>query len=177
MTDARDARSAKAAPAGDATQAALSAEATPALSLLPLTEAYLDELVAIEQLSFASPWSKEAYRRELTENDLAVYVGLFYGDRLIGYAGLWRILDEGHISNIAVHPAFRGHRFGELLLAYLQQQALLHKLERLTLEVRRSNVAAQTLYTRCGFVYAGIRPHYYNDNGEDAFIYWLEIGR
>lgn len=147
----------------------------PALSLGPLTLAYLDEMVEIENLSFTSPWSKEAYRKELTENDLAIYVGMFYGSHLIGYAGMWKVLDEGHISNIAIHPNFRGRHFGELLLEYLKQQAILNRIERMTLEVRRSNISAQRLYQRFGFTFAGVRPHYYNDNNEDAFIYWLEI--
>lgn len=91
---------------------------------------------------------------------------------LVGYGGLWIGVDEGHITTIAVHPIYRGRSIGELLLNGLIDMALQVNLPMLTLEVRVSNLAAQGLYSKYGFLPAGHRPKYYSDNGEDALIMW-----
>ncbi len=90
--------------------------------------------------------------------------------RVLGYAGLWLWLDEAHISTIAVHPDWRGQGLGELLLVAMLERAMELKAAQCTLEVRVSNEVAQNLYKKYGFAYAGIRRHYYRDNGEDAYI-------
>jgi len=93
---------------------------------------------------------------------------------LVGYAGLWAIEDEGHITNVAVHPDYRRMRLGSILVELLIAQTREEGLKRFTLEVRVSNQAAISLYEKFGFVSAGLRKGYYEDNNEDAMIMWLE---
>lgn len=145
------------------------------ISLVRLTEAYINEMMEIENLSFTAPWSRDSYLHDLKENPLAYYSGCLYQGRLIGYAGVWQIIDEGHISNVAVHPDFRGRRVGELLLRDIFCFCVKHGICRVTLEVRKSNLSAQKLYERLGFRCVGLRPKYYTDNNEDACIYWCEL--
>ncbi|MBE3582121.1 MAG: ribosomal protein S18-alanine N-acetyltransferase [Thermoanaerobacteraceae bacterium] len=142
-----------------------------------MTIRHLDEVLAIERASFPSPWPRSSFLNELLTNDCARYYVCLEGDRVVGYAGMWIILDEAHITNIAVHPAYRGRRLGELLLRTLMQEAARLGADRMTLEVRVSNLPAQRLYARLGFVRAGIRKGYYNDNHEDAIIMWKHFYR
>jgi len=88
---------------------------------------------------------------------------------------MWIIVDEAHITNIAVAPAYRGKKLGELILKGLLELAKLKGAVRMSLEVRVSNDRAQKLYKRIGFASAGIRPGYYIDTNEDAIIMWKEI--
>jgi ribosomal-protein-alanine N-acetyltransferase len=92
--------------------------------------------------------------------------------RIIGYGGFWHILDEAHISNIAIHPDFRGQGFGKMLLLHLLEQAASRGAVKATLEVRRSNVIAQGMYARFGFKLVSVRKNYYTDEHEDALIMW-----
>ncbi|MGI9953485.1 ribosomal protein S18-alanine N-acetyltransferase [Moorellaceae bacterium AZ2] len=142
------------------------------MSIVPMAIRHLDQVLAIERASFPSPWPRSSFLNELFANDYARYYVCLHGDRVIGYAGMWIILDEAHITNIAIHPDFRGQRLGELLLKTLMQEAVNLGADRMTLEVRVSNLPAQRLYERLGFVRAGIRKGYYNDNHEDAIIMW-----
>ena len=139
-----------------------------------LTTAHLEEILLVEQLSFADPWSHEAYRHELAENELAHYYGCFLKRRLLGFGGFWQILTEGHIANVAVHPDFRGQGLGLLLVARLIASCRALGGTAMTLEVRQSNLAALALYSKLGFKSAGLRPHYYN-NGENAVIMWIKL--
>lgn len=93
---------------------------------------------------------------------------------IVGYGGLWLTVDDAHITTIAVDPAHRGRKVGELLLNALIDQALDLQARQLTLEVRVSNDVAQNLYLKYGFQPGGKRPRYYTDNGEDALIMWTE---
>jgi ribosomal-protein-alanine N-acetyltransferase len=93
---------------------------------------------------------------------------------LAGYAGLWLMVDEAHITTIGVRPRFRGRGYGELLLVTLTEAALDINARWLTLEVRISNAAAQNLYRKYGFHDAGTRKRYYTDNNEDALIMWTD---
>lgn len=138
--------------------------------LRPLTLSDLEPMLAIDALTFPEPTKAILFRHELTANSLAYYQGVTGANgRLLGFAGYWLIADEAHISTIAVHPQQQGHGLGELLLLnmlYLQceQQADLS-----TLEVRRSNRVAQTLYHKYGYELVGERLRYYK-NGEDALL-------
>ena len=130
----------------------------------------LDAVTAIEQATFARPWSRDSFRRELEQNVAARYLVAEADGQVVGYAGAWVILDESHITNIAVAEAYRGRGIGKQLTG-----ALLQYLSNLgacyaTLEVRVSNERAQHLYKGLGFVSVGKRKKYYEDNGEDAFL-------
>lgn len=144
--------------------------------LVTLTDAYIDDMMAIETTSFSAPWSRQSYVNEFTKNPLAYYIGCVSGGSLWGYAGVWLILDEGHISNVAVHPKKRGQGIGEAMLRLLMANCMKRGCMTMTLEVRTSNLAAIHLYEKLGFRPTGRRPHYYSDNGEDALIYWVSMG-
>jgi [ribosomal protein S18]-alanine N-acetyltransferase len=92
--------------------------------------------------------------------------------QIIGFAGMWILLDEAHITTIGVSPDYRGRGLGEMLLLNLFDEALRRGAEWVTLEVRVSNDSAQALYNKYGFTRQGIRRRYYSDNGEDAYIMW-----
>jgi [ribosomal protein S18]-alanine N-acetyltransferase len=132
----------------------------------------IDDIMIVENLSFKIPWSRNAFMEEVTNNQFARYIMADLSDKVVGYAGLWKIFDEGHITNIAVHPEFRGNGIGSKLLRELICLAKNEGITCLTLEVRKSNQTAQALYNKFGFVAEGIRKSYYTDNGEDAIIMW-----
>jgi len=128
----------------------------------------------IERLSFATPWPAYAFEQELTGNRLARYVVARAGDpvagRVVGFAGVWLMVDEAHITTFGVHPEWRRQGIGRRLLLRLLELALELGASRMTLEVRVSNEAAQALYRGFGFSVAGRRPRYYTDDGEDAYV-------
>lgn len=137
-----------------------------------LHENYIDEIVEIEKLSFAIPWSKDAFLQEYFHNPQANYVVALSEDQVVGYGGFWIIFDEAHITNIAVHPNFRGQKIGTCIVEAMIEKAASQGVNSLTLEVRKSNTVAQSLYEKYGFLSVGVRPKYYSDNGEDAVIMW-----
>lgn len=132
----------------------------------------LPQVLEIERLSFPTPWSERAFRGELTVNSYAHYLVAELGERVVGYGGMWVIVDEAHVTNIAVHPRHRRSGIGRLLLKALLEQAADRGCDRVTLEVRKSNRPAQHLYQSYGFVPRGIRRGYYTDNNEDAIVMW-----
>jgi [ribosomal protein S18]-alanine N-acetyltransferase len=154
----------------------------------------IDNMTELDATCFSAPWSRASFEAELTTNQLAWYlvaeelvpacedtkwtsspelddeqVGI-----LVGYAGLWAIEDEGHITNVAVHPDYRRMHLGSILVNMLIADTRKEGLRRFTLEVRVSNQAAISLYEKFGFRSAGLRKGYYEDNNEDAMIMWLE---
>ncbi len=128
----------------------------------------------IERLSFSTPWPTYAFEQELRGNRLARYIVARVaepeGQRVVGFAGLWMMVDEAHITTFGVHPAWRRQGVGRRLLLRLVDMAGELGASRMTLEVRVSNVAAQELYRGFGFTIAGTRVRYYTDDGEDAFV-------
>lgn len=143
------------------------------ISVNPMTVEDLEAVLEIEELSFPIPWSRNSFLYELLENERAIYlIAKNEFGRVIGYIGMWVIFDEGHITNLAVHPIYRRRGAGRALLLTLTDTARQHGVQHLTLEVRASNIAAQTLYEKIGFVRMGIRRKYYLDNNEDAYIMW-----
>lgn len=142
----------------------------------PMLNSDLKAIMEIERASFSTPWSLEAFKAELKDNEYAHYLCLELNGQVIGYMGLWFILDEGHITNIAIAPSSRGQRWGEFLMRSVMARMVAQGMERMTLEVRVSNSRAQSLYKRLGFTTAGIRKGYYADTGEDALIMWAELG-
>lgn len=136
----------------------------------------VDAIVEIERESFAAPWSAEAFRNELQNNMFAKYMVMETDGAIIGYGGLWLIIDEAHVTNIAVRSAYRGKGLGRRLLAELMRTAHWLGARRMTLEVRVSNETAKSLYRSMGFEPSGVRPAYYSDNMEDALIMWADLG-
>lgn len=128
----------------------------------------------IERSSFPVPWPANAFRHELTQNKNARYIVAREGETIVGYAGLWLMVDEAHITTFAVLPEHRRRRVGERLLQRLFDIADEMGAEWLTLEVRVSNIGAQRLYEKYGFRRAGVRRRYYSDNNEDALIMWTD---
>ena len=133
---------------------------------------HIEDIVIIENLSFKIPWSRQSITEEIIQNKAAIYFCAMAGERAVGYAGMWQICDEGHITNIAVHPEFRSSGVGSALLEALLSTAGERDITALTLEVRRSNQPAQALYGKYGFKEGGKRKAYYADNSEDAIIMW-----
>lgn len=142
------------------------------IEILSLKLEHVDSVLKIDVLSFPTPWSRESFEREIEVNKFARYVVAKKDGVVIGYAGMWLILDEGHITNIAVHPEYRGIGAGNLLLESLIEICRTESITSLTLEVRKSNLVAQNLYKKYGFLEQGIRKGYYGDNKEDAVIMW-----
>lgn len=147
-------------------------------------------VMAVEHRSFTLPWSANTYRHELLENANSHYYVLrrrvddvrHWIDRLarltrreaestvVGYGGFWLIVDEAHISTLAVDVGWRGRGLGEFLLASMVEQAIMLRAASVTLEVRETNRVAQNLYRKYGFVVTGKRPRYYQDNNESALL-------
>lgn len=142
------------------------------IEILSLKLEHIDSVLKIDALSFPTPWSRESFEKEVEINKFARYVVAKKDGIVIGYAGMWLILDEGHITNIAVHPEYRGIGAGNLLLEALIEICRTESITSLTLEVRKSNLIAQSLYKKYGFLEQGIRKEYYGDNKEDAVIMW-----
>lgn len=134
----------------------------------------LEAVMAIEEQSFPTPWSRGAYQRELTENPYAVYLVAECQGEVAGYIGCWILIDEAHITNVAVHPQFRRLGIGGRLLGAVLTEAAVRGSRRATLEVRPSNFGAQTLYQKYGFSFHGVRKNYYTDTHEDALIMWKD---
>ncbi|ASS90006.1 MULTISPECIES: ribosomal protein S18-alanine N-acetyltransferase [Aeribacillus] len=129
----------------------------------------------IEQLSFSVPWTKESFYRELVHNHFATYLVIEYEGKVVGYCGLWVIVDDGQITNIAISPAYRGKKLGETLLRSVLNVAKEKGAKTVTLEVRVSNTVAQSLYKKLNFEPIGIRENYYTDNQEDAILMQVNL--
>lgn len=130
----------------------------------------IDAILNIEKNCFASPWSRDSILSDLENNPCARYLACELDNSLIAYAGIWIILDEGHITNIAVLPEFRGLGIGKILFQRLLEYASNLGVNYSTLEVRQSNTIAQALYKGFGFFHVHTRKKYYEDNGEDAYL-------
>lgn len=133
----------------------------------------LDGVLWVEQSSFRTPWTRTMFEDEFKNPEMARYLIAQCGGHVVGYMGFWLIQKEAHITNLAVHPAFRRRKIGERLLFACMRQARRLGAERATLEVRASNDAAKKLYEKYGFQLVALRKKYYNDNNEDAWIMWM----
>jgi ribosomal-protein-alanine N-acetyltransferase len=150
-------------------------EVSNAIEFRMMTLADVEAVGELERLAFPTPWPQEAFVNELTVNRHAKYVVAEDAGRVIAYCGMWVIIDEAHITNIAVHPGYRGRKIGENLMRLMMNLAVTLGAERMTLEVRPSNTAARNLYNKLGFEEQGIRKGYYSDNNEDAIIMWVNL--
>ena len=138
----------------------------------------VEQVVQIDRLSFTLPWSERTYCLELTENSVAHLLVAEQEDQLkqsiVGYVGFWFIVDEAHISTLAVHPDFRGKGIGRRLLEEALEEASRLGADLVTLEVRASSQIPIDLYKKFGFQIRASKPRYYRDNHEDALLMILE---
>ena len=140
-----------------------------------MKEEDIDQILEVEHASFATPWSREAFYNEIYNNKFAVYIVLEEYQKIIGYVGAWVVIDEAHITNVAILPSYRGKKLGEALLRKMMTVAKDMGARSMTLEVRVTNNVAQSLYRKLGFQNGGIRKNYYTDNQEDALVMWVNI--
>jgi ribosomal-protein-alanine N-acetyltransferase len=143
-----------------------------AIRLEPMSPEWVDGVYAIEVASFSLPWSKESLLEEAQGLSGAHYLIARRGQDVLGYGGFRQVLDEAHITNIAVAPAYRKQGIGRQLMNALMELCPHLGILYMTLEVRISNQAALRLYEQCGFTAAGVRPGYYEKPREDAVIMW-----
>lgn len=137
----------------------------------PMQKGDVARVAELERLCFRTPWSEASLAGEL-KNRLASYrVGELEG-RVVTYGGMWIFFDEAHITNVAVDPEYRKRGIGHELMREMMRAAVLRGAEKMSLEVRVTNEAAQRLYASIGFVAEGRRKKYYSDTGEDALILW-----
>lgn len=135
----------------------------------------IEDVLKVEYASFTAPWSRQAFINELTSNRFAVYILIEEAEQVVGYCGVWVIVDEAHITNIAILPEFRGKKLGEALLSKVMEVTTKMGAVKMTLEVRASNHVAQSLYRKLGFKDGAVRRGYYTDNQEDALVMWVEL--
>ncbi|MEH7114479.1 ribosomal protein S18-alanine N-acetyltransferase [Neobacillus niacini] len=140
-----------------------------------MKEEDIDQILEVEHASFTTPWSREAFYNEIYNNKFAVYLVLEEDQKIVGYCGAWIVIDEAHVTNIAVLPAYRGKKLGEALLRKMISVAEEMGARSMTLEVRVTNHAAQSLYRKLGFQDGGIRKNYYSDNQEDGLVMWVNL--
>lgn len=129
-------------------------------------------IAELERVCFSQPWSYDSIYHDVAENKLSFYLVAETGGKIIGYAGIWNIAGEGHITNVAVSPDFRRRGVGDALIEVLLKVTGEAGVYSHTLEVRKGNTGALRLYAKHGFKIEGERKGYYEDNGEDALIMW-----
>lgn len=135
----------------------------------------IEAVYAIEVSSFTTPWTKDAFYKELVENTLAAYFIVEEDDHVVAYGGMWQIMDELHITNIAVEVEARGKGYSKVLMDGMIDYGKKYAFKHMTLEVRQNNKVAIALYEKYGFESVGIRPKYYMDTNEDALVMWKEL--
>lgn len=146
-----------------------------ALNIRQMTLDDIDQVMIVEHSAFDVPWSHQAFVNELSSNQFATYFVAEYGGKIIGYCGVWVIVDEAHITNLAVLSGYRGFKVGETLLRRVMLYAEVKHARTISLEVRVTNDIAKSLYRKLGFCSGGIRKNYYSNNGEDALIMWVRL--
>ena len=149
------------------------AEPSQDLVIVPMRRAHIRKIMPIEQQVYPRPWSAQVFIEELEQARVGKrhYLVGTIGDELVGYGGLLYVENDAHVTNIAVHPMWRSRGIATELLLDLAWEANRRGCEAMTLEVRHTNVAAQQLYRRFGFVPAGVRKKYY-ENRDDAIVMW-----
>lgn len=146
------------------------------VSYRKMTVADIDGVLKIEQEAFSLPWTRDAFVQEMTTNLHAYYlVAEDQGQQIVGFCGMWLVMDESHITNVAVTEQVKGQGIGEGLMREAIRVAKEHGAVLMTLEVRVSNTIAQNLYRKLDFQNGGIRKGYYSDNLEDALVMWVEF--
>jgi len=137
--------------------------------------AQIDSVITIEESSFTNPWTRDMYLAELENRGVSyIYLAQAPDGTIAGFCSFWRVLDELHINNLAVLPAYRSLGAATALLSYVLAEGTRLGARRATLEVRRSNETARRLYERFGFSIAGVRRGYYTRPDEDALVLWRD---
>ena len=142
------------------------------VTISPMRRRHLRSVLRIEQQVYPRPWSMGLFMSELGIRGSRIYVVARVGSTLVGYGGLMLVADDGHVTTLAVDPAWHRHKVGTRLLHTLAGAAIARSAKHLTLEVRTSNHGAQSLYRAFGFAPAGIRKGYYVETKEDAIVMW-----
>ena len=142
------------------------------IEIMPMTAEDIDGVLKVEESCFAIAWTRAGFEREMNENKLAIYFVAKDGQKIVGYAGMWHVVTEGQITNVAVLEEYRGQKVGSLLMEALIKTAEEREMIGITLEVKISNYPAQKLYTKYGFKPEGFRKNYYKDTNEDAVVMW-----
>ncbi|WP_085993410.1 ribosomal protein S18-alanine N-acetyltransferase [Oceanobacillus senegalensis] len=135
----------------------------------------VEQVLEVERASFTTPWTTDVFYQEIVDNHHAHYFVLEVDEKIVGYVGIWIVVDDAQITNIAIMPDYRGQSLGERLFGFVIQLLQHIGAKRLSLEVRVSNIAAQRLYRKFGLVPGGIRKNYYTDSGEDAIVMWVNL--
>jgi ribosomal-protein-alanine N-acetyltransferase len=146
--------------------------AEPHVVIAPMRRRHLRGVLRIESQVYPRPWSSALFAGEMAMVNSRVYIVARVAGVVVGYAGLMLVADDGHVTTIAVDPAWHRQGIASRMLLELARRGARRKVEQLTLEVRLSNAGAQELYRHFGFAPAGIRRGYYVDNGEDALVMW-----
>lgn len=145
------------------------------VEILKMKVEHLDDIMRIERDLFSSQWPRSIFKAELKENPFAHYYIIKYEGKVVGYAGLWLLMEGAQVTNIAISSDYQGKRLGKALFSFIYQKAMTSGCESLSLEVRKSNEVAQNMYRQFGMTISGIRKEYYTDNREDALIMWVNF--
>ncbi|WP_077324404.1 ribosomal protein S18-alanine N-acetyltransferase [Virgibacillus siamensis] len=133
------------------------------------------DVMLVETASYDAPWPEDIFHQEIANNHYAHYYVAVADGKIVGYAGMWLVIDDAQITNIAISPEHRGQKYGQKLFYHMMKQAVLMGAKRMSLEVRESNIPAQRMYRKFGLVPGGIRKNYYTDNQEDAIVMWVNL--
>ncbi|HVL82393.1 MAG TPA: ribosomal protein S18-alanine N-acetyltransferase [Actinomycetota bacterium] len=144
------------------------------ISIVGMRRRHIPSVLRIEARVYPRPWSAGLFLSELAQRTSRAYFVARHKGKVVGYAGIMLLGDEGHITNIAVDPDFHRGRVGTRLMLRLLDEARDRGARAVTLEVRRSNLGAQAMYRRFGFQTVGLRRGYYVETGEDAYVMWAE---
>ena len=145
------------------------------ITILPMTKDDIEAVVQIESEAYGKHhWAKSSFYDEMSNNLAKYYCAKTKNGELVGYAGTWHIIDEGHITTIAVKKEYLRNHIGEAIIQKIIDDCYQNNIKYLTLEVRVSNTPAIKLYEKYGFQSLGTRKAYYQDNNEDALIMWTE---
>jgi ribosomal-protein-alanine N-acetyltransferase len=148
------------------------------IELKPLQQKQLEEVIELDQLCFGGLWSLEGYQREIESPNSTLSIITTHinsQEKIIGLGCFWAILEEAHLTILAIHPDFQRQGLGQTLLNHLLEEAIKKGLERATLEVSEHNQTALNLYKKFGFTVAGRRKKYYQATGADALILWKKL--
>ncbi len=145
---------------------------SPVVEVVPMAADHVDDVMRIDAAVYSHPWSRVLWDRELADSSHTHLVAAADG-AIVGHAGVMHVLDEAHVTTVAVTPEFQGAGIASRLLVALLESALAAGSTAATLEVRAAGRRARRLYSRLGFAPAGVRRDYYRDPADDGIIMWL----